>query len=762
MATTWGSYVSASGVSLRAGLDLSYSPSSLTATTTSVTVSWKLLLQLSSGFANGNDDWAVSGAVATSGVKSWSLTGSGAVTTIASGTKTVTLGSSTQAFTMSGSVSNLAGSTNRALVTATLTVPKKLGEVPAVPASITSTRVSDTRIDLSCEAAAGAQKYEWSRYQGGASEWVPLATTTAPAYVDASTRASRHYRYRVRAVNAAGPSAWRSASGSSPAYSAWEDTTPATPAAPTVEKTAAADIVVGWGGGDPLPPLDGWRVEHSADGGTTWDPIGPARIKFPTVGWTHVNPDPATSHTYRTVALTLYGDAPSSKPSPKSATLSVATPPLKSTDIGPDVADAREDVVLTFRHRPGADGAKQTAVEYAWCPWTAGTPSTGWTYGGKIVTAEGQVTVPAGTWTNTNQPESGVEVRVRTWGAHSSPSPWSDSEFIVLTDRPVVSILSPDPVVRGPELFAAWSYSDSGYQGTKSTAWRAVLTAADGTVLETRSGTTQKAVRFATVLADQTTYTLTVTARDREMLWSQVEELTIRTDFLLPPAPDVAAIFYPDDGYTAATVTIPNRPPQPDQQLAALDHIRLDRSTTDGWVTVIDNIAPGDSVTDMLPPLGRAVSYRAVAVSTIGSTAYGYTTVDTSSRWCFVNHGPGFAAVARIWGNLSNGRDFSRTKTQRRYAGRRYPVERAGQSRDQTYKLSGVLFAPWLRRPDLTSSYEDFMAAADAPAPVCVRDPEGVRLFVSTGSVSLSDYPSVHPKLSLDLTVIDYDEDVHG
>jgi hypothetical protein len=173
-------------------------------------------------------------------------------------------------------------------------------------------------------------------------------------------------------------------------------------------------------------------------------------------------------------------------------------------------------------------------------------------------------------------------------------------------------------------------------------------------------------------------------------------------------------------------------------------------------VVVADDLPSDSTVTDMIPPTGTVVTYRAVAVSDIESEAYVSVDVETTSRWVFLNYGPGFGSVVRVWGNIEAGRSYSLAKNVRHYAGRPRPVVRSGVAQSESYDLSAVLFAPWAPQ-DMTSTWDDVKAAVDAPL-ACVRDPDGTRLFVTASSTDLSNQSKPHRQVTIPLTVIDHAE----
>src|SRR5690606_10599251 len=139
----------------------------------------------------------------------------------------------------------------------------------------------------------------------------------------------------------------------------------------------------------------------------------------------------------------------------------------------------------------------------------------------------------------------------------------------------------------------------------------------------------------------------------------------------------------------------------------AVDYLQVWRAQGAEWTLVADNLTPGQSLVDMTPPTGGVAVYRVAAISALPSTAWSSDiAVATDTKWLFLNYGPGFGQVVRVWGNLSASRGAGREKALHQFANRPLPVERSGVARSRTYSLSARLFAPFLE-PDASSTWEE-------------------------------------------------------
>ena len=105
---------------------------------------------------------------------------------------------------------------------------------------------------------------------------------------------------------------------------------------------------------------------------------------------------------------------------------------------------------------------------------------------------------------------------------------------------------------------------------------------------------------------------------------------------------------------------------------------------------------------------------------------------------------------------------FAVERTLHHFAGRPDPVEFSGTARSRTFTVSASMWADWtsVKDNDGQSSYDELLAVADAPAPVCVCDPKGMRLFVSTDPLDESGLYEAASRVSLPLTVVGWSERV--
>lgn len=486
-----------------------------------------------------------------------------------------------------------------------------------------------------------------------------------------------------------------------------------------------------------------WRVERSVDGGA-WTSLATRTAAQST--YVDSSVDRAKENRYRLVALADWSNDREGTPSPV-VTVDPSAPPLAPTNLGPLVAGADVATMLTFQHNP-VDGTPISALEIQ----HRADPGDSWTSTGKVASAEAAwelaaSTYPAGT---------DMQWRASTWGGHTSggrdgtgASPWSTTAVLALREAPTGTITSPDGSTWGsPTLVVDATYSSP--VGTPMASWSLSL-ALDSEPVETLTGTGPlSGIVMGTSLQDGQTYSLTLTVTDGDGLTSEPYAVSVPVVYDPPPEPGLTATWHPDDGWTLLEVTVP----EAGVGEVAVSQVTVERTWPGvGW-TRVGTLTETGAITDFVPPTGEVVTYRAVALAETGAAATSPdVVVETTCKWLFINHGPGFTRVARLRSNIVGDRSHGREKTLTHYDGRALPVERTGPARTITASWSATIWGEHVPGGNRgQSTYEELVAAADAAAPVCVRDGQQ-RLFGSTGPVSQRDLHRSVTQVDMSLTV---------
>ena len=202
MATQW----SPSTGHLAVGVDLTTSPSTITAATTQVVLTWRIYARTDSGYWFNNVTWSTSGAVSTAATN-YHQDGTLANATVLVGTVTKTVPlvygqAQPQTLTASLYWPNTGGRPSTSLA---YTVPARPPQIPAAATGAAATFNSDRQVTArwTLPASATQDANRWAqtmvqRQTVGSSAWQTVATLTgaASSWVDNSTAANSRSRSR--------------------------------------------------------------------------------------------------------------------------------------------------------------------------------------------------------------------------------------------------------------------------------------------------------------------------------------------------------------------------------------------------------------------------------------------------------------------------------------------------------------------------------------------------------------------------------------
>lgn len=749
MAITWGSQVSSGTNAMRLGWELTRSPSTVTASTSSVKITLKLYFATKYPVYYNGASFSISGHFSGSGSfnishgssSAWSSSNQ---TLIATKSITVTpsySGTLTRSFSASATIGGVIPGTARA--SGSTTVPRRPISAPAAPTGAGVTRNSNTQMTVSwtnTSPTSASRPYQKVRVQrwdakGGAYKTIATLTGRPTSYVDKSTGSNNRYRYRVRAENTAGTSSY--------VYTSYIVTTPAAPGAPKATKKSNGDITLSWSlsGVTYNTGVEVWVTEGGVDK-TTRQTLLPAG----TTSWTHTSPNTTKTWQYRVRAVasspTLY-----SSYSARSNTVQLLTNPLAPTRLAPanEVLDATQDHVLTWQHNE-VDGTEQRMFDL----WHRAVGTTTWSSTGYITSDISEWTLPADTYENGQE----FEWQVRTWGLFTSPGPFSAAAINTFSTPPSATITAPEDgaVIDVSRIGAAWDFFDP--EDNPQSGWRAHLLDADGERIETvsGSGTTSAVDQFTTRLRDGQAYGVEVEVRDSTGLWGEPDRVNFTVEYPLPDAPEVEADWDPETGATQINLTNPTT----EATVIEPVHNTVWRSEDGGdtWQLIADRVPLDAALIDPIPALGRVVQYRATAVTALPSEQDSEPVAVNTARgywWVFINAGPGFIEYGRVRDNAAITTDFERGKQVHQFAGRQKPVEFAGEQRNRKVGLSARL------APE-SSTAAELTGLADMAAPLCLREPGGAKYFVSSGGLGISE-KKVTAEINWEFTEIDYAED---
>ena len=323
------------------------------------------------------------------------------------------------------------------IATATTPAPPDT-TAPSAPTGLTPTAISSTRIDLSWTAATdnvAVTGYRVERCQGaGCTSWAQVGTPTTTSFSNTGLTASTTYRFRVRAVDAAGNLGAYSAIATGTTPTPADTTAPSAPTGLTATPAAPTQVNLSWTASTDNVGVTGYRVERCQGAGcTSWAQVGtPTATTYGDTGLSA-----STTYRYRVRAVDAAGNL--------SAYSAIAT---ATTPAAPDTAAPSVPAALTATAAVG-----QVALS-----WTASTDNVAVT-GYRVERCQGsgctdfaQVGTPGGT-SYTDTPLAGsttYRYRVRAADAAGNLSGYSG---VAEGTTPVTP-----PVPSG--LVGAWAFNE--------------------------------------------------------------------------------------------------------------------------------------------------------------------------------------------------------------------------------------------------------------------------------------------------------------
>lgn len=559
MATiVWGAWVANSR--WRIGIETYYSPTTITASTASVTVYTNIWFQVqyaSSESGQSGTTVKLTSPWASGPTQfSWSL-GANGTKKILSTSKSYSLQyGATQKLTMNGSATVAYTYPGTGTASTTLTLPARPLSAPASPTTVTLARAANEALNGSwVNRSTTAAPYtnlevQWFNSKSSAWYWGSSSVAGSATSYSITGTTDRKYKIRVRAKNSAGYSAW--------VESAYTSTTPAVPAAPSAAKNDVGDIVVTL----PTPAAGSSAVNydiwHAANG--VWDAAKLATVSATSGTWTHAAPNTSQTHAYRIRAVSA-SPTLTTTDSAASNTVQLQAPPSAPTSLSPNgpTLSSAASLDLSWKHNP-TDTTPQKYREVQHRTSTDGGVTWGaWTSTGKVASTSQSLLGVTG-WGNGRH-----EWQVRTWGGATTGgsdttggSPWSSSAFFTVADAPQVSISSPDglnPVAQSI-ISVTWGYTQTA--GSAQTQRKATLYDANGVALQQLSGNdASTSATFGKPVVDGLSYSVGVTAKSSDGLWSTETRQAFTVDFFEPPSGTVHPTYDRATGTTSIDVDVP-------------------------------------------------------------------------------------------------------------------------------------------------------------------------------------------------------------
>lgn len=638
-----------------------------------------------------------------------------------------------------------------------VTIPARPIAAPAAPSNIVASRVSDSqgRVTWSRNATAG-RPYSSIDIQredenGG---WPSSAKLSGSATSHVSSISTNHYyRWRARARNNAGVSAWVTSDGIR-----------TSPAAPSNFKAAAqsggASIRLTWTINKAYA-AGGEEIERQVNGGS-WVHL----VDINDTGVYVDNAPGAGTNRYRiresveSQGQQLYSSWTLSN------IVSTIVPPNAPTNLSPNAGyfDASKPIPVSWQHNPGGDGAEQTGWEIR---FNDGSGNVWFPGGGDYMHSgtEGGV-LPGGTFTNGKT----VQWIVHTWGAHADSGPYSAVATIYTSAPPTIAVTGPTGVVDQLPAVVTWTYA---HLDRPQGAWSVQVTEVDGGVVFTRSGTgsTTSVTIPAELLADEAAYTLRVTSSSSVGIAATPATGSFSVDLPVPADVTLVPGYDPESG--VVIVSLEALPVGADQ--AAVDTVSVQRRIGDGpWITIHRDVAVPEGETvdlrDTTPSLAAPHEYRLVIWSVAPSTkttdpvelvTAGHGRGAGQTMWGFLSYGPGFDTILRGAGDPALTETRGRVRATQPVQGRRKPILLIGEQRSRTKQVGLSLHWDGLPGGIGDSSTDlEYLTAGEEAETVLFRDWTGTRIFGLLSDVQVTQPHPYGADVTFSITETDHVEGV--
>jgi chitodextrinase len=175
---------------------------------------------------------------------------------------------------------------------------------PTAPTGLAATAVSPTQVNLGWTASTdnvGVTGYRVERCQGaGCTDFAEIATTTTTSHSDSGRLPGTVYRYRVRAVDAAGNLSVYSSIATATTPAVPDNAPPTAPTGLTAAAVGSSQVNLAWSASTDDVGVTGYRVERCAGAGCT----NFAEVASPTAtSYSDTGLSPSTTYRYRVRAV---------------------------------------------------------------------------------------------------------------------------------------------------------------------------------------------------------------------------------------------------------------------------------------------------------------------------------------------------------------------------------------------------------------------------------------------------------------------------
>ena len=561
------------------------------------------------------------------------------------------------------------------------------------------------------------------------------------------------FRYRFRPYNSAG-------SAASWTYSEFIYTRMDPPTSAKVVRNTGGGTKVTWARNAKWPTSTYYKPSFEVvwrelpAGSSTWGgwKYDQSVLVSPgTYSWVHGSQEAGVTYQY---AVRAVGEHPGGVTNATSDyahtnTIALDAPPLTPNVLGPSEGQRfGRDVTLSWEHNP-QDGSSQERFELEW-----------WTDKDTTVRSVAQATGAESATIRPPQDNDQVRWRVRTKGVHPDFSPWSPVQSFGVSAPPSV-VLSTRPTMYwglSPELRATWTYTDPA--GQAATKYEVRTTDAAGKVLREYAGETSVASGGTAWsgsvprLENGETLKVSVRVADAYGVFSDWATASVTGAWANPVTPALSVTWNEKDGTAAVRVQLPSAT-ETDAPLGVIELFRYDGDGA--WARVYVGLPDEAGVLEWVDPApvygaGTHNLYVARAVSPYPTSATSEIYLlrvnpERCAQWFWISSNAVPGLRVRLRGNPSVKDTAGRERALRTFWGDAYPTEFSGVSTPRAIDFSGEL-------DPAASTWEEWLAVAQAEGSFIYRDPWGRRLNVSMEPVTVQSGVHRYEDVSVKLTVV--------
>lgn len=339
------------------------------------------------------------------------------------------------------------------------------------------------------------------------------------------------------------------------------------------------------------------------------------------------------------------------------------------------------------------------------------------------------------------------EWRVRTTSEFDFISPWTlTSVFTVAytSQSPVVIQPTPNQVMPTQDLTVEWEAIPNQWE------YEIRLFEMPGNILvrQRQEISSDNLVTLKGWLENGKSYSLQVRIREENQLWSSWVTIPITVQYTAPAKPILH--FVEDKELSAVKIFIENPSPVGTEPVVVLQDLYR-REPGGDWIKIAENLPNNAQFIDYTP-VGDTVEYRVNAIGNnlvrVDSDIFTNTLEIGYPILQLANNPVEYVRLTKV---RQRSVEKNYNATQKKFVGRKRPVTEFGDTQENNLSLEFLIYP---------SDYEKLIEMLEKQETLLYRDVRKRKLFVTTGSASITDEFLDRYSVSMTLNEVDYKEGV--